>query len=320
MRSFLLVCASLGVAAAAQAQTSTLVSACVLPTGAPRIVAAASACTAKETFLQWSVQGPAGVAGTPGAAGAPGVAGPTGPSGATGAPGAQGPSTPPLKNVIYIPNTNDTFANGNALSNALGAIAGLYGNLASPSTPFVIQLDAGTYAVYSTLVVLPYVTINGAGMYSTIVTTQCPTYCTGTSGTISVQDNLVIGGPGAAGSTTLSNMTIDGGGVYPGGSQNGPLYVRHAGNLLIDHINLTQNGGKSSTAFTDIGGLNFQIRDSIIGNLTVGQQLPYHFYGGGTSVIIGSEVDGTPHIMPPATITCLASYNVTGTALSNGCQ
>jgi Collagen triple helix repeat (20 copies) len=85
-----------GAFAATQMATPTatppaaVIYACVTKEGDVRIVAASSQCKAKESLLQWNVQGPAGPVGPAGAQGPKGDRGSAGPTGPTGAAGPQG--------------------------------------------------------------------------------------------------------------------------------------------------------------------------------------------------------------------------------------
>src|SRR5436305_2469416 len=68
---------ALGLAAGNDGGTIT---ACVAPDGAPRIVAAGTACKGKDTTVAWNVQGPGGPAGPAGPQGPKGDQGPAGES------------------------------------------------------------------------------------------------------------------------------------------------------------------------------------------------------------------------------------------------
>jgi hypothetical protein len=80
------------------ASTPGELQACVNPgNGNMRLVDSSAACHNNETFVTWSITGPAGPAGPTGPTGATGPAGPigaTGPAGPTGATGPAGPTGP----------------------------------------------------------------------------------------------------------------------------------------------------------------------------------------------------------------------------------
>src|SRR5881394_1722780 len=74
--------------AASSPPPAAVLQACVNPgNGNLRLVAAAAACHANETFVSWSVEGPVGPAGP---IGPTGPAGPPGPAGADGSNGTNG--------------------------------------------------------------------------------------------------------------------------------------------------------------------------------------------------------------------------------------
>jgi hypothetical protein len=82
------------VGGAAYASGSTVIHACVLPSGQIRLADSSGVCNSNETPLSWNDQGTQGPAGPQGPQGPPGPQGPKGDRGATGAAGAQGPVGP----------------------------------------------------------------------------------------------------------------------------------------------------------------------------------------------------------------------------------
>ena len=82
------VAIAVGMTSSGAAATSSEVKACVDKTSRTVRIPAQGGCSAKESLLTWSVQGPAG------ARGATGARGDTGATGATGATGPEGPEGP----------------------------------------------------------------------------------------------------------------------------------------------------------------------------------------------------------------------------------
>lgn len=103
-------------------------------TGTLRVIdASVTNCSAKETSLDWSVQGPQGPEGPQGAPGPQGVQGPAGPQGATGPQGVPGPSG--TSQGYFASATNVAVA----------------ANPASSSIVSVNSLPAGSYMLWSTV-------------------------------------------------------------------------------------------------------------------------------------------------------------------------
>jgi type VI secretion system secreted protein Hcp len=110
MRLKHLVAATLGAAALvagvstlawAQANDGGRIHACVHQDGSLRIASPDAACKAKESALDWSIQGPAGPTGTAGPAGPAGAQGPKGDPGPQGPAGAGGGgSSEPFQRVV----------------------------------------------------------------------------------------------------------------------------------------------------------------------------------------------------------------------------
>ena len=233
--------------------------------------------------------GPAGPAGTPGAAGPTGAIGPagpqgpTGPTGQTGPAGATGPAGMGLPHVIVVPATSDANANGLALSNALDTIID-----ASATQPYVILLDAGTYTLPdlgSGTPVPANVSIRGQGAAATTVANP------GSFSIVNLND-----GPNPA--VSISDLTLGGSnntlGFYSGGS-------------------ITLSGVQTTTLYLSnfyIHPITLHVYDSVFSSLR----------GTGVSLsgtVVGSEVDSFVDL---GSLTCIATYNASGTPYSNTCQ
>ena len=85
---------------------------CVASSGAIRIVGASTACTGKDTTLDWNIQGPKGPIGPQGEQGPQGLPGEPGPQGIQGIQGPAGisglemvTSAPGLREVAFFENT-----------------------------------------------------------------------------------------------------------------------------------------------------------------------------------------------------------------------
>ncbi len=137
-----------------EAQSTTITSCVSKLTGVARIVGSPANCNgAVEGVVQWNQQGVPGTSGSQG---------PTGP---------QGPPGQALPHVVIVPAANLTFYSGNP--NGIGNGDELKATIssikdASSLNPYVVQLDAGIYAI-DNLDVPPFVSIRGALAGSTTI-------------------------------------------------------------------------------------------------------------------------------------------------------
>ena len=229
--------------------------------------------------------GPAGPAGTTGAAGATGATGPvgpegpTGPTGPTGPAGATGPAGMALPHVIVVPATSDANANGLALSNALSNITD-----ASATQPYVIVLDAGTYAFPGGAYNVPsYVSIRGQGAGSTLVSPS--------------GGDIVVGSSTGTPTLSISNLTI-----------GSPSLLDISGG-----VSLTLSGVVVNTivSLTSPGTVTLHIYDSVISSID-NTTTAY------SATIVSSEVDNFENVLD-GSLTCVAAYNANGTLYPNTC-
>ena len=236
-------------------------------------------------------QGPAGPTGAPGPIGETGAQGPQGIPGQTGPAGIPGPAGMALPHVIIVPATSDPVANGVALQNAVNTITA-----ASAASPYVIQLDAGTYT-FTDLLSLPlYVSLRGQGAESTSLIGQqssgsqsMPSVDFGDSGTdIASVSALTIG----------ANLTL---------SSSGSTFTIRA---------MTQSAGYMVTTSTSDTPVTLSVYDSVIPAF---QALTSADSGGGNrgggdgqqavnGLFVGSEVD---FFTGGSVFTCVASYAIT---------
>ena len=288
----------------AQSSAPVVITSCVSKVyGTSRIVSAPSGCqTQYETVVQWNQagakgaagavgpagpvgpRGEAGPAGPAGAKGATGPAGPTGPTGPQGVPGPSGISF--LKNFHIVPveASGTAVENGKAFAAALTKI----GSSATLQQPYLIVLDAGSFTLGEGFPAIPpYVSLRGAGMYST-----------------EVEGTLTFSGPvGQAMPFTLSDLTIQ--------TANTAISAVDVGSVLIENV--------STNAFVmlenNFGNANVMIRNSIFG------------YGAGLSsttnsvhfTLVGSQVSSFG-AAGSAGLLCLASYNSNFVPYSTTCQ
>lgn len=117
---------------------ANLIHACVGVGGDVRIVGAASNCKARESAIEWNIQGPTGLSGPPGPLGATGPQGPQGPLGLQGERGPQGELGPAglAGHPASIVDSNDRI---------VGRIVGMEG----PHTAMVLVEGNGHLAMIS---------------------------------------------------------------------------------------------------------------------------------------------------------------------------
>jgi hypothetical protein len=273
----------LAAALTAVASAQTITSCVSKDNGSARIVSTAAACNPhKGTVVTWNAHGPAGPAGAPGA---------QGPTGATGPQGLPGLGLP---HVLVVPAVNGDgvvplTANGQALANAVASIKD-----SSASNPYVIQLDAGTFFLPSALTIPRFVSLKGAGMYSTLL----EGYPLNFSSPASNGSNFSLSAV-----SINSTVTID---------------MAAISNILIDHVDI---GG--TDASLSIGSYYFNgsvlMTNSIVNSLTLAN--PYAATGVRFR-LVGSEIDSlsTTGTIPADTLACIASYKADFALYTHTCH
>lgn len=106
-------------------------------------------------------QGPVGATGSTGAQGPTGLAGPQGLIGATGPQGPAG-STPHYSNVIVVAKSGGDFTDPVEGANFANSVATI-------DNPYLIKVMPGVYNVLQTVTLNSYVSLDGAGITTTII-------------------------------------------------------------------------------------------------------------------------------------------------------
>jgi len=221
-----------------------------------------------------------------------------------------------LPHVVDVPATSDAVANGTALNNLLEMGQSI-------STPYVVQLDAGTYAVFATQSVFPWVSLQGAGMYSTIIEPSAAFPIVGGGGyaTLELCTLSACFGPYPPGQAnwtqSLSNLTI------VGASQSQPLIIGPAGLATVDHVNVVGATFDNPVKINMAGSLSrFTISNSILGPTQVATQGDNNIEPGNTlSTIVATqfEQDGVTGF-GTAKLLCLGDYNSAGVIFNTDCS
>ena len=204
-----------------------------------------------------------------------------------------------LTHIITVPATTDSNANGSALLTALAGITGQ-----SVTQPYVVQLDAGTYTVPTTLVLNPFVSLKGAGMTSTTIVAG-PRLRT----TMNIQ-NQVSPTPRVVSSQSLSSVSV----VGPQA-----LAATILGYVVLNQVQLTSLSSDFLSTLTLIAtNSHFTASNSILGILRVNGAIAAGTPTSFVSAIVGSEVELVTPVNVP--MVCLADYSYTGTVVSPTCQ
>ncbi len=209
-----------------------------------------------------------------------------------------------LGHTVYVPATNSATANGQALMTAVASIKS-----ASANNPYVIKLDAGTYSVPSSIVLLPYISLKGAGMTSTILTTTSSSTYT----VLFFQDQILPTYKQALSNETVSDMTIVG---------IQPLSATVNGILSVDHVMLksTQNIPSALDLIT-VSSLFF-VTSSQLGPLqldSIDSSAP-PVAGAPYSSILSSEIDLDYELAPTFKALCIGSYDKNGNNAPRNCN
>lgn len=186
--------------------------------------------------------------------------------------------------IVPVPAKGTPVQNGHALATALARI----GTSATQTQPYLVVLDAGSFTLPETgQTIQPYVSIRGAGMYSTFV-----------------EGTFTFSGPvGQAMSFTVSDMTIEGPDIS--------IMAVDVGSVLIENV--------YTDAFVSLennfGNANVMIRNSIFtfGAGLTSTTTSVHF------TVVGSQVSSF-RAPGNAGLLCLASYNSNFVPYSNLCQ
>lgn len=320
------------------------------PAGDPGATGPAGDAGPQGPVGEAGVQGPAGEAGPQGPAGEAGPPGPpgeAGPQGPVGEAGPQGPAGGPGPGVgadggptsyvrtVTVTEHYNAQVSGDAL---IAALAGI--TTASSTNPWLVHIDPGTYDLgVRTLVMQPYVDIEGAGQGVTTITMSGAAQSSVSSDVVGVLSTqhaelrdvtimdtnagssgaTIVGIGGAAPSTgpgtfRLTDATLD---VQ---AQSGACRgVYGAGTLTSCTVDAS--GGSSSTGLWSDSGLAsvYQVFDSRISGGTQAVDLT----GGGSAQLANTWLYGSAAASGGSTLTCVACY--TGgeaglTALGGSCQ
>lgn len=152
------VLAGTGVVWADPLAGDSVITGCVAPKGALRIVEGAEECRDSETALTWNERGPKGDPGVPGPKGEPGAPGADGLPGADGAPGPQGePGAPGVKGDTGEPGATGAMGpqgpagpSSRVVTNSAsfrGGIIPVPVNSAERGTMVTLQPGAGTWMI-----------------------------------------------------------------------------------------------------------------------------------------------------------------------------
>ena len=273
----------------ASTPTTTIITACISKVdGFTRIVPSPASCNKRfETVLQFNQAGPAG------------PQGPVGPTGPQGPPGSSN-NAPFLVRTVIVPAGGTAAQNGAYLLEIINAVE----SVASPTNPYLIQLDAGYFDVGAGAVIYPGISLRGAGMVSTFITS---------SNTALYFINQVD----ATGiSFSLSDMTV----TATSNPQGRPVASPNITNVVFDHLHLLAPVEGLTGLGTQVPGAALLITNSIInGPLNLS-----NLYADPTvrMKVIATQVDsfqingGTS----PATLACFAAYNASLVPYSNACD
>ena len=180
----------------------------------------------------------------------------------------------PFCHEIHLHADDDALTNGVQLVEFVKSIKD-----ASATRPYVIHLEAGTYAVSTSINLLPYISLKGAGMTATILEAANSSVRT----VLFFQDQLAAGYVQTPSNESLSDLTIK-------GVQT--LSVTVNGLFTMDHVQLipTVAGGDSALDLLTAESHVF-ITDSLIGLLDLAS--PPLTITGPTAIssFTGSEID-----------------------------
>lgn len=277
----LFVCLLVGcVPAGAQGAASGVITACVGKIGGfTRIVTATKDCDARlERVVQFNQSGVAG------------PIGPQGPQGPQGPAGPQGASSPVLVRTIVVPASADSATNGQRLLDAIALAA----SVATATQPYLIQLDAGTYDVGMGAVIVPYISLRGAGSISTTVTSNSIT--------------LLFQNPGIVGATfSVSEMTVNG--VLR------TIAAQSVRNAVLDRLHLTGAGVEMEAVIPNasVSLLNSVVESYVLfSNNSRDPGIRFR--------IVGSQVNQFSTNVTPSSQGCFASFNADLVPYSPNCQ
>jgi hypothetical protein len=178
---------------------------------------------------------------------------------------------------------------------------------ASATNPYMIHLGAGTYTLPSSMTLLPYISIKGAGIASTILTPQNSSFVT----TLFLQDQISPTYVQAPSNESVSNMTIVG---------IQPLSATVNGFLAIDHVQLLTTANLQSEIDLLTAGSHFLVTDSLLGTLELDSMLVTSSTPSAVSSFLSSQVDLIFEPAPYFNVVCMADYTSTGTAVPQACH
>jgi hypothetical protein len=274
-----------------------------------RVRDGATTCSANETALDWNITGPQGPQGIQGPQGSPGIQGPKGDQGSQGpqgSPGIQGPKgdqgiqgpkgdqgiqgtqgpqgiqgiegpkgEPTYLRTVLVSPTGSAVQNGQTLLAAMDSIT-----TATSTKPYLLKIEPGNYNLNGqSLVLKPYVDVEGSGEQNTIIQTN-----TAITGTVIGASNSEIRFVGISNTGTGLNGTARAGisvitgtvnfsvfkvSIVSNGSGTGVQGILNRGNAKVKSTTLTVAGGSSNSGISNQEGALI-VADSTINAVGVG--------------------------------------------------
>lgn len=239
-----------------------------------------------------------------------GPAGPTGPQGPAGATGPQGPSGLSLVRTVLVSPQADPATSGDALRAALDAITD-----ATSAKPYLVKIEPGVYDLgQETLIMQPYVDVEGSGEGVTILTSN--------------------GRYGVNGADHSELRRLS---VKNEGADTLQLAIQVVGSdgFVVDHVTASASSS-SATGFAQAVSGDATVRDSTLRALATNGADAIALYGnsGGSSHVYNSVLFGDSESMRgdplfvsnsqihgvASNATCVGSFNDAFVALGPDCN
>ena len=235
---------------------------------------------------------------------------------------------PGSTNTLVVPGDGTAAQNGAALATALASLTG--------STPTVVQLQPGTYALAQQTAVPGNTWIQGAGRTNTIVS--------------ETSENYVLGFLGSGGNNGLANLTInailtdgiavnnatDVQGVNILVSGNNGIDLEGTVSLNVDDTTITSTNATGTGVQVGAGTLNMQdstvqlvgneafaffggqgfVRDSVVNNAGGHDSFDV---SSATVDVANSEIVGEARVSTGAFMTCVGNYNASFVGYGTTC-
>jgi hypothetical protein len=246
------------------------------PNAIIRVRDGATACSANETTLDWSITGPQGIPGIQGPQGDQGIQGPQGIPGIQGVPGPKGDPTY-LRTVLVSP-TGSAVQNGQTLLTAMATIT-----TATSTKPYLLKVKLGNYDLNGqSLVLKPYVDVEGSGEQNTIIQTN--TAITGTVVGASNSEVRFVGirnigtgqnGTARAGISVITgtiNFSVFKVSIVSNGSGTTIQGILNRGNVKVSNTSLSVAGGSNNIGIFNPEG-EIVVSDSTINTAGAGAHL-----------------------------------------------